>query len=88
MRVMIAQDIDRTRDYLKERGIGSYGRLKKIPCAVKGQASARAIDEKSGLAACRALGVEAKIRLREDSFWAICRPIAPLLAKNWPHDPI
>jgi len=50
MRAMIAQDIDRTGNYLKERRIGIYGRLKRIPCAVHRQARTRAIHEKSGLA--------------------------------------
>ena len=46
---MIAQDTDRTGGSLKERRIGPYGRLKRIPCAVRRQTRACAIHEKAGL---------------------------------------
>jgi len=53
---MIAQNTDRTGDSLKERRIGIYDRLKRIPCAVRRRARAGAIHEKSGLGICLLLG--------------------------------
>jgi len=52
---MIAQHTDRTGDSLKQRRIGPYGRLKRIPCAVRRQARACAIHEKAGLAPAKPL---------------------------------
>ena len=48
---MIAQDIGFTRDFLKERCIHDYDRLKKISCGTNGQARAGEIHELSGLKA-------------------------------------
>jgi hypothetical protein len=49
IRVMIAQYIGFTRDFLKASRIHDYGQLKKIPCGTKRQARARVIHEISGL---------------------------------------
>jgi len=64
MRTMIAQDTDRTGDSMKERRIGPYGRLKRIPCAVRRQARASAIHEKFGLG-CGSAGRRDWIDYRE-----------------------
>ncbi len=57
---MIAQDSVRARNFPKERRIGPYHRLRKIPCADKRQARACEIHETCGLVA-----VYACIRRRE-----------------------
>ena len=49
IRVMIAQKIVFTRDFLKAPRIHDYGQLKKIPCGNKKQARACAIHKFSGL---------------------------------------
>jgi hypothetical protein len=46
---MIAQDFDFPEDFLKERRIGDYGRLRKILWKIKRPARARQIYETSGL---------------------------------------
>jgi len=88
MRTMIAQDTDRTGDSLKERRIGIYGRLKRIPCAVRrhrggspAQRQSRrtracAIHEKSGLVlgAPQFMGFVRRTRM----VWAATHPIARL----------
>jgi hypothetical protein len=47
--VMIAQNFDFPEDFLKERRIGDYGRLRKIRWNIKRPARARRIYETSGL---------------------------------------
>jgi hypothetical protein len=47
--VMIAQDFYFPEDFLKERRIGDYGRLRKIRWKIKRPARARRIYETSGL---------------------------------------
>ena len=47
--MIIAQDIDFTRDCFHASRIGDYGQVKRIPCGINRQARTRVIHAISGL---------------------------------------